>query len=105
VVRTADDGDSSSSADISARRSSYHQRSIRRWNRSRNLNPCRAIDLRSRVVDVLLSTKRDRTAAARYSSVPCRQGRVPVEITTDRKASFPRVLDELLPAALHIVAR
>ena len=30
-------------------------------------------------------------------------GTVPLEVSTDRAASYPRVLDELLPQALHTV--
>ncbi len=32
-----------------------------------------------------------------------RTGTVPVEVTTDRAPVYPRVLDELIPSALHIV--
>jgi IS6 family transposase len=49
------------------------------------------------VVDVLLSVKRDLAAARAFFVTALRAGTVPVEITTDRAASYPRVLDELLP--------
>jgi IS6 family transposase len=32
-----------------------------------------------------------------------RAGTVPVEVTTDRAPVYPRVLDELIPSALHTV--
>lgn len=34
-----------------------------------------------------------------------RAGRVPAEVTTDRAPAYVRVLDELVPSALHTVAR
>jgi IS6 family transposase len=34
-----------------------------------------------------------------------RAGVIPVEITTDRAPAYPRVLDELIPSALHTVER
>ena len=32
-----------------------------------------------------------------------RAGAIPVEVTTDRAPAYPRVLDELIPSALHTV--
>jgi hypothetical protein len=32
-----------------------------------------------------------------------RAGTIPVEVTTDRAPVYPRVLDELIPSAQHIV--
>jgi IS6 family transposase len=55
----------------------------------------RAIDQHRQVIDVLLSTRRFFTRAVRA-------GTVPVEVTTDPAHVYPRVLDELLPSALHI---
>ena len=34
-----------------------------------------------------------------------RAGVIPVEVTTDRAPAYPRVLDELIPSALHTVER
>ena len=34
-----------------------------------------------------------------------RAGTVPAEVTTDRAPAYPRVLDELIPSALHTVER
>jgi IS6 family transposase len=62
----------------------------------------RAIDQYGQVVDVLLSVRRD-LAAARGSSLGRCTGTVPAEVTTGRAPVYPRVLDELVPSALHTV--
>jgi transposase, IS6 family len=61
----------------------------------------RAVDQFGQVVDVLMSPKRDRKASG--GSHPG-AGRLhpPAEVTTDLAAAYPRVLDELLPAAQHV---
>jgi hypothetical protein len=51
----------------------------------------------------LLSTRRDLAAARRFFTRALRAGTVPVEVTTDRAPVYPRVLDEMVPSALHIV--
>ncbi len=56
------------------------------------------------VIDVLASDHRDLAAASRFFTVALPHGRRPVEVTTDQAASYPRVLDELLPDAHHIDA-
>jgi transposase-like protein len=61
----------------------------------------RAIDQYGQVIDVWLSRKRDRTAARRFFSRAFATGSVPVEVITDRAPAYLRVLDELVPAALH----
>jgi transposase, IS6 family len=63
----------------------------------------RAVDQHGQVIDVLLSARRDLAAARRFFSRALRAGTVPVEVTTDRAPGYPRVLDELIPSALHIV--
>jgi transposase, IS6 family len=50
-----------------------------------------------------VSAKRDLTAARRFFSRALRTGTIPAEVTTDRAAVPPRVLDELIPSALHTV--
>jgi len=55
------------------------------------------------VIDVLLSARRDLAAARRFFTRALHAGTVPVEVTTDRAPVYPRVLDELVPSALHIV--
>ena len=65
----------------------------------------RAIDQFGQVIDVLLSPRRDLAAARRFFARALRTGTVPAEVTTDRAPAYPRVLDELIPSALHTVER
>ena len=61
----------------------------------------RAIDQDGQVIDVWLSARRDLSAARAFFTRALATGAIPVEVTTDRAAAYPRVLDELIPAALH----
>ena len=61
----------------------------------------RAADQHGQVIDVLLSVRRDLAAARRFFIRALRAGTMPVEVTTDRAPVYPRVLDELIPSALH----
>jgi IS6 family transposase len=63
----------------------------------------RAVDQHGQVIDVLLSARRDVAAARSLFVRALRAGTVPVEVTTDRAPVYPRVLDELIPSALHTV--
>ena len=63
----------------------------------------RAIDQHGQVIDVLLSARRNLTAAREFFTRALRAGTVPVEVTTDRAPAYPRVLDELVPHVLHCV--
>jgi transposase-like protein len=63
----------------------------------------RAVDQHGQVIDVLLLARRDLAAARRFFIQALRSSAVPVEVTTDRAAVYPRVLDELVPSALHTV--
>ena len=63
----------------------------------------RAIDQFGQVIDVLVSEKRDLEATRRFFTCALDQGPAPTEVTTDRAPAYPRVLDELLPAACHIM--
>jgi transposase-like protein len=65
----------------------------------------RAVDRHGQVIDVLLSLRRDLPAARRFFTRALRAGTVPAEVTTDRAPACPRVLDELVPSALHTVER
>ena len=65
----------------------------------------RAIDQHGQVIDVLLSDRRDLAAARRFFTRALRSGTLPAEVTTDRASAYPRVLDELIPSALHITER
>ncbi len=62
----------------------------------------RAIDQFGQVIDVFLSSRRNREAARRFFERAIRRTRIsPVEVTTDQYRVYPRVLDEVLPAAFH----
>ncbi len=64
-----------------------------------------AVDQHGQVLGVLLSQRRDLAAARRFFVRALRGGTIPAEVTTDWAAAHPRVLDELIPSALHIVER
>jgi IS6 family transposase len=51
---------------------------------------------------VLVSEKRDLTATHRFVTHALEYGPSPTEVNTDRAPTYPRVLDELLPAACHV---
>ncbi len=62
----------------------------------------RAIDQFGQVIDVYLSPRRDTEAARRFLAQAIDLTRIsPIEVATDRYRVYPRVLDELLPAAFH----
>jgi transposase-like protein len=62
----------------------------------------RAVDQFGQVIDVYLSARRDTEAARRFFDRMIRTTKVrPVEVVTDQAAVYPRVLDELVPAAWH----
>jgi IS6 family transposase len=63
----------------------------------------RAVDQHGQVIDVLLSARRDRGSARMLFTGTLRAGIVAVEVTPDRAPVYPRVLDELVPHALHRV--
>jgi transposase, IS6 family len=62
----------------------------------------RAIDQFGQVIDVLVAEKRDMAATRRFFTRALEHGPSPTEVTTDRAAAYPRVLDELVPAACHV---
>jgi transposase-like protein len=62
----------------------------------------RAGDQFGQVIDVFVSLRRDITAARRFFACAISTTKVvPVEVVTDRAATYPVVLEELLPAAWH----
>jgi len=62
----------------------------------------RAIDQSGQVIDVFISPRRDVAAARRFFERAIGTTKVtPVEVVTDQAATYPAVLDELLPAAWH----
>ena len=65
----------------------------------------RAIDQFRQVIDVLVSEKRDLAATHRFFIHILKYGPRPTEVSTDRAPAYPRVLDELLPLACHIMEK
>lgn len=61
----------------------------------------RAIDQVGQVIDILLLQKRDLAVTRRFFTRALGQAPPPAEGTTDRTQAYPRILDELLPAACH----
>jgi transposase, IS6 family len=62
----------------------------------------RAVDQYGQVIDVLPSKQRDTAAAHRFFTRALSHGPAPVEVTTDKAGPYLRVLDNLVPAALHV---
>ena len=62
----------------------------------------RAVDQFGQVIDVFVSPRRDVAAARRFFERAIYTTTVtPAEVITDQAATYPAVLDELLPAAWH----
>jgi len=62
----------------------------------------RAIDQFGQVIDVFMSARRDAKAARRFLQRAIGTTKVlPVEVVTDRAATYPIVLEELLPVPWH----
>jgi len=62
----------------------------------------RAIDQFRQVIDVFVAPRRDTAAARRFFEWAIGTTRVtPIEVTTDRAAAYPAVLDDPLPATWH----
>ena len=62
----------------------------------------RAIDQYGQVIDVLVSEKRDLAATRRFFTQALEHGPRRTEVSTDHAPAYPRVVDELLPAACHV---
>jgi transposase-like protein len=62
----------------------------------------RAVDQHGQVIDVLVSQRRDAYAARAFFTRALKHGPSPIEVTTDRAPVYPRVIDELTPAARHV---
>jgi transposase, IS6 family len=63
----------------------------------------RAVDQHGQVIEVLVSERRDGSAARAFFARALRSGPLPVEVTTDRAPVYPRVIDELAPGARHVL--
>ncbi len=61
----------------------------------------RAVDQYGQVIDVLVSKRRNAPAATRFFETMLSDRERPREVTTDLAAPLLRVIDELLPDALH----
>jgi transposase, IS6 family len=64
----------------------------------------RTVDQHGQIIDVLVSARRDAEAARRFfhRALTTSKG-TPTEVMTDTAPVYPRVLDELIPAAWHHV--
>jgi transposase-like protein len=62
----------------------------------------RAVDQYGQVIVVVLSRRRDAAAARALFTRALRYGPAPVEVVTDRAPVYPRVVDEVAPAARHV---
>ena len=67
------------------------------------VNLYRAIDQYRQVIEVLVSEKRDLAATRRFFTRAFNHGPRPTKVSTDGAPAYPRVLDELLPPARHVV--
>ena len=63
----------------------------------------RAIDQHGQVIDVVASPRRDLAATRRFFAQALTAARRPTEVTTDRAPAYPRVLDEAVPGACHVM--
>jgi transposase, IS6 family len=63
----------------------------------------RAVDQRGQAIDVYLSRRRDLPVARAFFVGALTVGVRPAEVTTDKAPAYPRVLDEQVPAARHVV--
>jgi transposase, IS6 family len=63
----------------------------------------RAVDQFAQVIDVLVSTRRNADAARAFFARAATFGPAPVEVSTDRAPVYPRIIDELVPSARHVV--
>jgi transposase, IS6 family len=61
------------------------------------------VDQHGQVIDVLLSQRRDAAAARTFLTRAMTLASMPAEVTTDRAPVYPRVIDELVPGARHIL--
>jgi transposase-like protein len=65
----------------------------------------RAIDPFGQVIDVLVSPQRDLAATRRFFTRALGQAARPAAVSTDRAPASPRALDELVPAACHVMQK
>ncbi len=63
----------------------------------------RAIDKFGQVINVLAAEKRNLAVTRWFFTRAIENALCPAEVTTDRAPAYVRVLDELLPAACHVL--
>ena len=80
-------------------------RELRENHPLESAQPVSTIDQYGQVIDVLVSDKRDLAATRRFFTRALNHGPRPTEVNTDRAPTYPRMLDELLPSARHVVER
>jgi transposase-like protein len=61
----------------------------------------RAVDQHGKVMDVLVSKRRDIASARRFFTTALAAHRAPAEAITDRAPALANVTEELIPAAFH----
>ena len=54
---------------------------------------------------MLVSPKRDKTAARRFCTRALAAATSPTEVTTDRAPAYPRIVEDMLPVARHVTVR
>ena len=64
-----------------------------------------AVDQFGQVIDVLVARKRDKTAARRFCTGALAGATSPTEVSTDRAPAYPRIVEDVLPGALHITVK
>ena len=65
----------------------------------------RAVDQFGQVIDVLVSPKRDKKAARRFFTRALAGATPPTQVTTDRAPAYPRIVEDMLPGALHVTGK
>ena len=63
----------------------------------------RAVDQHGQVIDVFLSQRRHSAAARALFTRALRLSPAPIEVTTDRAPIYPRVIDEHVRGARHVL--
>ena len=61
------------------------------------------MDQHGHLIDVLVSERRDAHAAPAFVDSAPTHGPSPADVTTDRAPVYPRVVDDLVPAARHVI--
>ena len=54
---------------------------------------------------MLVARKRDKTVARRFCTRALAAATSPTEVSTDRAPAYPRIVEGLLPGALHVTVR